>query len=85
MICENIPEDIVQLIPVLTYKVFSFELLTIHQSKDIELFFILVSARPPQDVDVPAVLDFRIPCFRPKTSNFYPQASSMNTKPVDKN
>ena len=27
--------------------------------------------RPPQDVDVLAVLDFQIPCFRPETPALY--------------
>ena len=27
--------------------------------------------RHPQDVDIHAVLDFRIPCYRPKTPSFY--------------
>jgi len=29
--------------------------------------------RPPQDVDVLAVLDFQIPCFRPETPVLYPR------------
>ena len=29
--------------------------------------------RPPQYVDVLAVLDFQIPCFRPETPGFYPR------------
>ena len=28
-------------------------------------------ARPPQDVDVLAVLDFKIPCFHPETPALY--------------
>ena len=35
VLIENIPGDTVQLILVLTYKVFSFELLMIHQSKEL--------------------------------------------------
>ena len=46
---ENIPEDIVQLILVLTYKVFSFELLTKHQSKDIELLIFRLWWQPTVD------------------------------------
>ena len=30
-----------------------------------------LGARPPQDVDVLAVLDFPIPCFCPETPGYY--------------
>ena len=32
-----------------------------------------VRTRPPQDVDVLAVLDFQNPCYRPETPGFYPR------------
>ena len=32
----------------------------------------IIQTRPPQDVDVLAVLDFQIPCFCPETPGFYP-------------
>ena len=33
----------------------------------------VISTRPPQDVDVLAVLDFQIPFSRPETPGFYPR------------
>ena len=40
-----------------------------------------VSNRPPQDVDVRAVLDFEIPCHRPETTALYPRRFRMSRKP----
>ena len=37
-----------------------------------------VSIRPPRDVDVLAVLDFQIPCFRPETPGLYPRSLPTN-------
>ena len=39
-------------------------------------FSILI--RPPQDVDVPAVLDFQTPCFRPDPSAMYARSLLTN-------
>ena len=42
------------------------------------VLFYYVSTRPPQDVDVIAVLDFQIPCFRPETPALYPRSLLTN-------
>ena len=34
-----------------------------------------IKIRPPQEVDVLAVLDFQIPCSRPETPGFYDRTS----------
>ena len=34
--------------------------------------------RPPQDVDVLAVVDFQIPCYRPETPALYPRRLLIN-------
>jgi len=40
--------------------------------------FKVLPVRPPQDVDVLAVLDFQIPCFRPDTSSLHPRSLLTN-------
>ena len=35
--------------------------------------FLSVSIRPPQDVDLLAILEFQIPWYRPETPTFYPR------------
>ena len=44
------------------------------------VLFYYVSIRPPQDVDVLAVLYFQIPCFRPETPALYPRSLLTNNE-----
>ena len=50
-----------------------------------EIRMFVVLTRPSQDVDVLAVLDFQIPCFRPYTPVFMSEVSSPTTKAMDEN
>ena len=45
----------------------------------------MISTRPPQDVNVLAALDFRIPCHHPETSGFIPDFCPPSIKTMDKN
>ena len=45
----------------------------------------IIASRSSQDVDVLAVLDIQIPCHRPETPVFTPDACLPSTKTIDEN
>ena len=46
---------------------------------------IVILIRPPENVDVLAVLNFQIPCFRSETPALYLEVRSPTTKAQEKN